>query len=68
MHKMHKSMTAYTKSLGTRSEGQDKDKLLPVGYLGATMIHHGEDFDPESQYGSCLDAPTSALLTFRRHT
>ncbi|KAF2238630.1 BAR-domain-containing protein [Viridothelium virens] len=54
MEKLHKSMTVYTKSISKRSEGDDKEKSLPIGYLGTTMIHHGEDFEPESEFGSCL--------------
>ena len=51
---MHKSMTAYVKSLSKRSEAEDKEKILPVGYMGQTMIRHGEDFEPDSEFGNCL--------------
>lgn len=47
-------MTVYVKSLSTRNEGEDKEKLLPVGYLGQVMISHGEDFEPDSEFGNCL--------------
>ncbi|TVY59615.1 Uncharacterized protein LSUE1_G009338 [Lachnellula suecica] len=54
MQKLHKSMTTYVKSLSKRNEADDKEKILPVGYLGQTMIHHGEDFEPDSEFGNCL--------------
>lgn len=56
MEKLHKSMTVYVKSLSKRNEIEDKEKILPVGYLGQTMIHHGEDFEPDSEFGNCLIA------------
>jgi hypothetical protein len=54
MEKLHKSMTTYVKSLSRREEVEDREKVLPVGYLGQTMIHHGEDFEPDSEFGNCL--------------
>ena len=54
MEKLQKSMTVYVKSLSKRNEGEDKEKTLPVAYLGQTMIHHGEDFEPDSEFGNCL--------------
>lgn len=54
MEKLQKSMTVYVKSLSKRNELDDKEKLLPVGYLGQTMITHGEDFDPGSAFGDRL--------------
>lgn len=54
MQKLHKSMTVYIKSLSKRSEAEDKEKILPVGYLGQQMAHHGEDFEPDSEFGNCL--------------
>jgi hypothetical protein len=51
---MQKSMTAYVKSLSKRNEIEDKEKILPVAYLGQTMMHHGEDFETDSTFGNCL--------------
>ncbi|RYP40863.1 hypothetical protein DL767_001344 [Monosporascus sp. MG133] len=57
MERLQKSMNAYTKSLSRRGENfEDKEKGLPVSYLGRTMIAHGEDFEPDSEYGNCLIA------------
>ncbi|RDW88407.1 BAR-domain-containing protein [Coleophoma cylindrospora] len=56
MEKLQKSMTTYVKSLSKREEIEDKEKLLPVGYLAQTMINHGEDFEPDSEFGNCLIA------------
>ncbi|KAF9890934.1 hypothetical protein FE257_005191 [Aspergillus nanangensis] len=52
--RIHKSMTAYIKSLSKRSEGDDKEKTLPIAHLGSSMVSHGEDFDAHSDYGRCL--------------
>ncbi|KAL5342963.1 hypothetical protein BJX70DRAFT_355290 [Aspergillus crustosus] len=52
--RIHKSMTAYVKSVSKRSEGEDKEKTLPIAHLGGTMIAHGEDYDAHSEYGRCL--------------
>jgi hypothetical protein len=54
MDKMHKSMAVYVKSLSKRAEGDDKEKQLPGGHLGSTMVTHGEDFEPDSEFGNCL--------------
>lgn len=47
-------MTAYVKTLSKRQEGEDKEKILPVSYLGSTMVSHGEDFEDDSEFGQCL--------------
>ncbi|KAF2086879.1 BAR-domain-containing protein [Saccharata proteae CBS 121410] len=56
MDKLHRSMTTYVKWLSKRTDAEDKEKYTPVGFLGSTMISHGEDFDPDSEYGSCLSS------------
>lgn len=56
-------MTTYVKSLSKRNEVEDKEKILPVGYLGQTMIHHGEDFEPDSEFGNCLISAYMATVT-----
>jgi len=53
MDKLHKSMSLYVKHIGKKSEGEDRDKI-PLGNLGSTMISHGQDFAPESEFGTCL--------------
>jgi hypothetical protein len=53
MDKLHKSMSMYVKHVGKKSEGEDRDKV-PLAYLGATMVSHGQDFSPDSEFGSCL--------------
>ena len=62
MEKLQKSMTVYVKSLSKRNEGDDKEKTLPVAYLGQTMIHHGEDFEPDSEFGNCLISVYTSLV------
>ncbi|KAF1985900.1 BAR-domain-containing protein [Aulographum hederae CBS 113979] len=52
--KMHKSATSYVKSISKREEYEDREKMLPGGYMGSTMINHGSDFEPDSEFGNCL--------------
>lgn len=54
MERLHKSMTSYIKSISKTKEAEEKDRSLPVAYLGATMISHGEQLDRDSVLGSCL--------------
>jgi hypothetical protein len=54
MDKMHSAMAVYVKSLSKRAEGADKEKQLPGGHLGSSMVTHGEDFEPDSEFGNCL--------------
>ncbi|CAK7226345.1 hypothetical protein SEUCBS140593_006211 [Sporothrix eucalyptigena] len=55
MDRLQKSMTAYVKWVGRRGETfEDKEKGLPISYLGRTMTAHGEDFEHDSEFGSCL--------------
>ncbi|KAI0140218.1 hypothetical protein BJ166DRAFT_112920 [Pestalotiopsis sp. NC0098] len=57
MDKLQKSMNVYTKSLSKRCDASDdKEKALPVSFLGRTMISHGEDFEQDSEFGNCLIA------------
>lgn len=55
---MQKSMNAYVKTVAKRSELEAKEKILPIAHLGGTMITHGSDFDPDSEYGQCLNCET----------
>ena len=54
MERLQRSMTAYVKTLSKRNEGEDKEKALPVAYLGSTMVGHGEEFENDSEFGQCL--------------
>ncbi|MCJ1293472.1 hypothetical protein MMC34_005027 [Xylographa carneopallida] len=54
MERLQKSMSTYIKTLSKRNEGEDKEKMLPVAYLGSTMLSHGEDFENDSEFGQCL--------------
>lgn len=50
-------MNLYVKWLGRRCESsEDRDKNIPTAFLGRTMISHGEDFAPDSEFGNCLIA------------
>ncbi|OTB02559.1 hypothetical protein M426DRAFT_61976 [Hypoxylon sp. CI-4A] len=55
--RLQKSTNVYIKSLSRRGETfEDKEKGLPVSYLGRTMMAHGEDFESDSEFGNCLIA------------
>ena len=47
-------MNQYVKSISKRNETDEKDKNLPIGYLGKVMVAHGEDFENESEFGQAL--------------
>jgi hypothetical protein len=64
MDKMQKSMAVYVKSLSKRAEGDDREKQLPGGHLGSTMVTHGEDFEPDSEFGNCLSCASPLQLPF----
>ncbi|KAK7998909.1 Meiotically up-regulated protein [Apiospora marii] len=55
MDKLQKSMNIYSKSISKRCDSaEDKEKGLPISYMGRTMMAHGEDFEPDSEFGNCL--------------
>lgn len=54
MERLQRTMASYVKSMSKRNEAEDKEKILPVAFLGQTMISHGEDFEPDSEFGNCL--------------
>lgn len=54
MDRLQQSSTAYIKSLSRRDAGEGKEKQLPVGHFASTLIHHGDDFEPDSEFGLCL--------------
>ncbi len=44
-------------------------RASPVSYLGRTMVSHGEDFEPDSDFGNCLiswDGPTKGCQRSKR--
>jgi BAR domain len=53
-----KAMSAYVKTLSKREEVEDKEKVMPVAYMGTTMVNHGEDFENDSEFGRCLICKT----------
>ncbi|KAK4118739.1 BAR-domain-containing protein [Parathielavia appendiculata] len=55
MERLQRSMNQYIKWMGRRLEpSEDREKGLPVGYLGRTMVSHGEEFQSDSDFGNCL--------------
>ena len=64
MEKMSESMNIYMKAVSKRTELEKKEKILPVHYMGNTMITHGEDFEHDSEYGQCL---TSKCYSWASH-
>lgn len=57
MEKLQKSMNQYIKWMSKKADTEERgEKKSPSGYLGATMINHGEDFEPDSEFGNCLSS------------
>ncbi|KAL2754145.1 hypothetical protein ACRALDRAFT_1076003 [Sodiomyces alcalophilus JCM 7366] len=57
MERLQKSTNGYVKWISRRGESfEDKEKAFPIGFVGRMMVAHGEDFDPNSQYGNSLIA------------
>ncbi|KXS94320.1 hypothetical protein AC578_10814 [Pseudocercospora eumusae] len=54
MQRLKKSADVYVQHTGKREKYQDKDQQLPIGYFGSTMVAHGDDFEPDSEFGQCL--------------
>ena len=60
---MQRSMNVYVKSISKRAEGDDRDKALPGGVMGSTMVQHSQDFEPDSEFGNCLSGRFIAPAT-----
>jgi hypothetical protein len=60
---MQRSTNAYIKGISKRSEIEDKEKILPIAHMGGTMISHGEDFEPDSEMGQCLNSMHASRRT-----
>ena len=54
MERLQQSSTSYVKSLSRRDQGEGKEKHLPVGHFANVLIAHGDDFEPDSEFGMCL--------------
>lgn len=54
MEKMQESTNIYIKAVSKRTELEKKEKTLPIAYMGASMVTHGEDFEHDSEFGQCL--------------
>jgi len=54
IEKMYNSMSTYVKSLSKRTEGEGKEKVIPIAYLGITMSRHGEAFEDGNRFGDAL--------------
>jgi len=54
IEKMYNSMSTYVKSLSKRTEGEGKEKVIPIAYLGTTMSRHGEAFEDGNRFGDAL--------------
>jgi hypothetical protein len=65
MDKLHTSMATYIKTMSMRKEADDKEKMLPVDVLAHAMISHGEEFESDSLFGTCLMSTCDRDLTRR---
>ncbi len=67
MQNLHKASTNYLKSLSKSTIDSDREKALPIGKLGLVMANHGDDFDPDSEFGNCLIGTGRANERIARH-
>lgn len=56
MDRLNRSAKDYVKSVSRRDAGEGKEKQLPIAYFGTAMVSHGEDFEPDSEFGQCLSS------------
>ncbi|KAK4540910.1 hypothetical protein LTR36_008418 [Oleoguttula mirabilis] len=56
MERLNRSAKDYVKSISRRDAGEGKEKQLPVAYFGTSMVSHGDDFEPDSEFGQCLSS------------
>jgi UDP-2,3-diacylglucosamine pyrophosphatase LpxH len=56
MEKLDRSAKSYIKSVSRRDAGDEKEKVLPIAYFGTAMLAHGDDFEPDSEFGQCLSS------------
>ncbi|KAK5723050.1 hypothetical protein LTR17_014011 [Elasticomyces elasticus] len=56
MERLNRSAVGYMKAVSSRSAGEEKEKVLPVAYFGSAMVSHGDDFEPDSEFGQCLSS------------
>ena len=54
MEKMHNATNIYIRSVSKRKEQDDKEKMLPLDVLSQSLIYHGEEFEHDSTFGTCL--------------
>ena len=54
MERLNDSTSSYLKSLSKRDAGETKEKQTSIAFFGSTMVSHGDDFDPDSEFGQCL--------------
>ena len=56
MDKLYRSTSLYVKWLSQKGDacGSDKEKGTPTSCLGRVMTAHGNEFGPDSEFGSCL--------------
>jgi len=73
VEKMQDSMNTYMKAVSKRTELEKKEKMLPIAYLGNSMITHSEDFEHDSEFGQCLNSMSSlqwlgSVTDFEQHS
>lgn len=54
MERLQQSANAYILSMSRRDQGDKKEKQIPIGHFGSTLVSHGDDFEPDSEFGQCL--------------
>lgn len=55
MESLQKSAAVYVKWENRRCDAsEDKSRCTPIALLGRSMTAHGNDFEPDSEFGNCL--------------
>lgn len=54
MERLYACTNGYIKSISRRDAGEGKEKQLPIGHFGSVLVSHGDDFEPDSEFGQCL--------------
>lgn len=67
MEKLHKTMNTYVQAMAKRCESDNKEKTLPITAMGSTMVAHGGDFEPDSDFGRCLTGETTQATSNSRY-
>lgn len=56
LDRINKASNTYIKTLSKRDQYEGREKQMPVAYFGNSLVAHGDDFEPDSEFGQCLSS------------